>query len=178
MHHYLNCSSLSLPPLPPLPLPSLSPSGGGFPGLYTALLPARCWDDEGRRVLLHSWWGSTQTVVCVEVEGGGMHRVMGEKGTWTVLDVAHGLVVAQFASPSTPPKLVSGRLPRCSSQCVQPSLCLSSLLGPSLLLLAAPSPGQSLVSWRNCTLKSLVAVGILPTPSLLSCHAQSSDGGS
>ena len=58
-------------------------------------------------------------MVCVEVEGGGVHRVMGEKGTWTVLDVAHGLVVAQFASPSTPPKLVSGRLkvflPMCST---------------------------------------------------------------
>ena len=52
-------------------------------------------------------------MVCVEVEGGGVHRVtegQGEKGTWTVLDVAHGLVVAQFASPSTPPKLVSGRV--------------------------------------------------------------------
>ena len=93
--------------LPPFPL---SLSGGGFPGLYTALLPTRCWDAEGKKVLLHSWWGSTQNVVCVEVEGGGVHRVTEGQGTWTVLDVAHALVVAQFASPSTPPKLVSGRV--------------------------------------------------------------------
>ena len=65
-------------------------------------------------------------MVCVEMEGGGVHRVtegQGEKGTWTVLDVAHGLVVAQFASPSTPPKLVSGRS-KLSCQCSTPSLPL------------------------------------------------------
>ena len=112
--------SILLTLLPPFPL---SLSGGGFPGLYTALLPTRCWDAEGKKVLLHSWWGSTQNVVCVEVEGGGVHRVTeGQvegggvhrvtegQGAWTVLDVAHALVVAQFASPSTPPKLVSGRV--------------------------------------------------------------------
>ena len=38
-----------------------------------------------------------------------MHKVtgVGEKGAWSVLDVAHDLVVAQFASPNTAPKLVS-----------------------------------------------------------------------
>ena len=37
-----------------------------------------------------------------------MHRVTegGMKGAWTVLDVSHDLVVAQFASPNIPPKLV------------------------------------------------------------------------
>ena len=50
-------------------------------------------------------------MISVEVEGGTVHRVTGgegEKGTWTVLDVSHNLIVAQFATPNTPPKLVSG----------------------------------------------------------------------
>lgn len=75
-------------------------------------------------------------MVCVEVEGGGVHRVTGEKGTWTVLDVAHGLVVAQFASPSTPPKLVSGRL--------KVSLPMFNLLSTSLACW-----GPSFCSWRH-----------------------------
>ena len=39
-----------------------------------------------------------------------MHRVTGEgmKGAWSVLDISHDLVVAQFASPNMAPKLVRG----------------------------------------------------------------------
>ena len=51
-------------------------------------------------------------MLCVEVEGGTVHRMTGgegEQGAWTVLDVSHDLIVAQFATPNTPPKLVSGR---------------------------------------------------------------------
>jgi len=118
-------SSLTLPPLrrslslelspSPSNLPPFHPTltlAGGFPGFYALLLPARCWDTQDKRILLHNWWRSTQDVLCVEVEGGTVHRMTGgegERGAWTVLDVSHDLIVAQFATPNTPPKLVSGR---------------------------------------------------------------------
>ena len=71
-------------------------------------MPERCWDSEGKRVILHDNRGSVVEVLCVDVESGSVQRVTGEgmRGAWTVLDVTNDLIVAQFATPNTPPKLV------------------------------------------------------------------------
>ena len=78
-----------------------------FPGMYTAALPERCWDSEGVRVVWSDAWEGSLEVESVRVDGGRVVRVSGDKkGAWSVIDVSHDLVLAQYASPNCTPKLV------------------------------------------------------------------------
>ncbi len=54
-------------------------------------------------------------VIIVDTQGSKVNRVIDEnrRGTWTVFDVTSDLVVAQFASPSTAPQLVSEHVRVC-----------------------------------------------------------------
>ena len=82
--------------------------------MYSVLLPERCWDNTGTRLLFHS----LVKVVLVDTSTGSVSDVSGDdrKGAWHVLDVSCDLVVAQFSSLNTTPQLVRFRL--CTIHCI------------------------------------------------------------
>ena len=83
---------------------------GGFAGYYAVFLPERCWDSSGVKVLNEENWGSGRVVTCVDVISKKVTKMVtgdDQKGAWTVLDVSHDLIVAQFSTPNSPPQLVS-----------------------------------------------------------------------
>lgn len=90
-----------------LPLPLLGP--GSFAGYYTFHLPERCWDSKGEKLLNDESWASERAVTCTDVGARKVTKVTsGEdrKGAWSVLDVSHDIIVAQFSTPNTAPQLV------------------------------------------------------------------------
>ena len=79
-----------------------------FPGFYAVFLPERCWNNSGDRVIFSDNWASYIEVNCVDVIKKSVTRISGteNKGAWSVLDVSHDLIVAQFGSLTTSPQLV------------------------------------------------------------------------
>ena len=54
-------------------------------------------------------WASERVVTCTDINTRKVTKVKCDddrKGAWTVLDVSHDIIVAQFSTPNTPPQLV------------------------------------------------------------------------
>lgn len=61
------------------------------------------------RMVSEENWGSRREVTLTDTDAKEVKKVTaaGEwKGAWTVLDVSHDLIVAQFSTPNVPPQLV------------------------------------------------------------------------
>ena len=61
------------------------------------------------RLVGEEYWGSGREVTFTDVDAKKVNKVNDDKeqkGAWTVLDVSHDLVVAQFSTPNSPPRLV------------------------------------------------------------------------
>ena len=82
---------------------------GAFAGYYAELLPERCWDVTGRRVVSEENWGSMKVVMCADVDHKKVTKITSatEKlGAWSVLDVSDNIIVAGYSSPTSAPQLV------------------------------------------------------------------------
>lgn len=54
--------------------------------------------------------GSERAVICVDTNTKEVTKVTSDvdmKGVWSVLDVSHNIIVAEFSTPNSPPQLVS-----------------------------------------------------------------------
>ena len=81
-----------------------------FAGYYAELLPERCWDSTGTKVVSGENWGSLKVVTCVDVVHKEVKKIsaVGRKpGAWSILDVHDNIIVAGYSSPNSPPQLVS-----------------------------------------------------------------------
>ncbi|KAK3242194.1 hypothetical protein CYMTET_48100 [Cymbomonas tetramitiformis] len=80
-----------------------------FPGLYTIRLPAQPWlpSGNGLAVAVETTWRSEQVIISVDIEAGKVQRLTppGE-GSFTLLDVSRGAMVAARSAPNAPPTLV------------------------------------------------------------------------
>ena len=87
----------------------MTPGPDGFAGYYAELLPERCWDSSGRKVVSEENWGSVKVVTCADVVAKEVTRVtaMADKqGAWSVFDVYDNIIVAGHSSPTSAPQLV------------------------------------------------------------------------
>ena len=83
---------------------------GGFAGYYCCILPERCWDSSGDRLVHDENCASERVVMCVDTNSMKVTKVTSNtdrKGVWSVLDVSCDIIVAQFSNPNSPPQLVS-----------------------------------------------------------------------
>lgn len=83
---------------------------GSFAGYYCCFLPERCWDSRGERIVHDENCASERVVMCVDTNTKVVTRITSDidrKGVWSVLDVSHDIIVAQFSTPNSPPQLVS-----------------------------------------------------------------------
>lgn len=113
-----------------------------FAGIYTAelTLPRRCWGDEGHKVYFHSEHGSFVDLVSVDTATKQVKYLTGfkdddRKGTFVVLDVSEGVIVAKYSNLSTAPELVS---------IVSLNSSMSTWLSLVSLLYLASSPSTSI----------------------------------
>ena len=82
---------------------------GSFAGYYAELLPERCWDSTGRKVVSEENWGSAKVVMCTDVDHKKVTKITSatdKPGTWSVLDVSDNVIVAGYSSPTSAPQLV------------------------------------------------------------------------
>ena len=79
-----------------------------FAGFYNFFLPERCWDSRGTKVIVEENWGSRRAVSITDTDAKKVRKVEEKvkQGAWSVLDVSHDLIVAQYSAPNTPPQLV------------------------------------------------------------------------
>ena len=85
---------------------------GSFGGYYLVggFLPERCWDSRGEKIVHAENCASERVVMCVDTNTKEVTRITSDvnrKGVWSVLDVSHDVIVAQFSTPNCPPQLVS-----------------------------------------------------------------------
>lgn len=81
-----------------------------FAGYYAELLPERCWDSTGTKVISDENWGSLKVVTCCNVLSKEVTKVIGTKeepGAWSVLDVCDNIIIAGYSSPTSAPQLVN-----------------------------------------------------------------------
>ena len=82
---------------------------GSFAGYYAELLPERCWDSTGRKVVSGENWGSVKVVMCADVDNRKVTKITSatdKPGAWSVLDVSDNIIVAGYSSPTSAPQLV------------------------------------------------------------------------
>ena len=104
------------------------PDPGAFAGYYAELLPERCWDSMGRKVVSDENWGSLKVVMCADVDHKKVTKITfvpDEPGAWSVLDVSDNVVVAGYSSPTSAPQLV--RLHEQICKAVLPIVCTPSV---------------------------------------------------
>lgn len=87
---------------------------GDFAGYYCCILPERCWDSKGQKLVHDENWGSERVVMSVDTNSKEVTKITSDperKGVWSVLDVSCDIIVAQFSTPNSPPQLVSLHVP-------------------------------------------------------------------
>ena len=81
--------------------------GDGFTG--TANLPERCW--HGTKLCYHDFCRSYIVLVCVDTSNGAVSYLPSpegdNKGAHVVMDVSDGLILTRYATPVSPPHVVS-----------------------------------------------------------------------
>ena len=67
--------------------------------------------------------------MCVDTNSKKVTKIISDidrKGMWSVLDVSHDIIVAQFSTPNSPPQLVSFIYFSSSQHATSPSLTMIS----------------------------------------------------
>ncbi|XP_013413674.1 acylamino-acid-releasing enzyme-like [Lingula anatina] len=93
-------------------------NGDEFPGLYSLLLPERCWCDDNIRVVIDTEWRSKCEAVVINTDTSEVIRLTkdDEIGNWHVLDVVDDYVLAQCSPPNQPHFLMVGELPEANKE--------------------------------------------------------------
>ncbi|KAH6821552.1 acylaminoacyl-peptidase-like protein [Perilla frutescens var. hirtella] len=91
----------------------MCPEDGCFPGLYCSKFLTKPWLSDGRTMVLSSVWGSTQTILSVDVLSGKVSRISpkNSKSSWDVLALDDDdNIIAVCSSPINVPEIKYGRL--------------------------------------------------------------------
>ncbi|XP_067024177.1 acylamino-acid-releasing enzyme-like [Acropora muricata] len=88
------------------------PERGGFPGIYHPgrLFSQRHWTDDGSGVVMTTGWRSYQKIILINCNDKSVKVLTTEPGCWTFLDVSNNILLAQFSTPTTAPKLMMAAL--------------------------------------------------------------------
>ncbi|XP_078343278.1 acylamino-acid-releasing enzyme-like isoform X2 [Oculina patagonica] len=87
------------------------PEKGGFPGIYNTLLTDRCWSKDENSVILSTAWRSSKKIILVNCKDKSVTNLTNVPGSWSLLDVNNDVILASYASPNCPAKLMVAALP-------------------------------------------------------------------
>ncbi|XP_068714262.1 acylamino-acid-releasing enzyme-like [Montipora foliosa] len=83
------------------------PERGGFPGIYVPrLFSDRNWTEDGKSLAFTTAWRSYQKIILVNCNNKSVKVLTTTPGCWTLLDVNKNIVLAQFSTPNSAPKLM------------------------------------------------------------------------
>ncbi|XP_051526113.1 acylamino-acid-releasing enzyme isoform X2 [Myxocyprinus asiaticus] len=85
----------------------------GFSGIYSSMLPHRCWSADSQRVLISSAQRSSKELLVVDTSSGEVTCLTSksQEGSWSLLSVHRDLMVVSCSSPNCPPDMRVGFLP-------------------------------------------------------------------
>ncbi|KAL0376705.1 UNVERIFIED_CONTAM: Acylamino-acid-releasing enzyme 2 [Sesamum calycinum] len=90
----------------------MCPEDGCFPGLYCSKFLDKPWLSDGHTMVLSSVWGSTQTILSVDVLSGRVSRISPNNSnfSWDVLALDGDNIIAVCSSPVDIPEIKYGSL--------------------------------------------------------------------
>ncbi|KAL0457100.1 UNVERIFIED_CONTAM: Acylamino-acid-releasing enzyme, partial [Sesamum latifolium] len=88
----------------------MCPEDGCFPGLYCSKFLDKPWLSDGHTMVLSSVWGSTQTILSVDVLSGQVSRISPNNSnfSWDVLALDGDNIIAVCSSPVDIPEIKYG----------------------------------------------------------------------
>ncbi|KAL3834809.1 hypothetical protein ACJIZ3_009545 [Penstemon smallii] len=88
----------------------MCPEYGCFPGLYCSNFLSKPWLSDGHTMVLSSVWGSTQTILSVNVLSGRVSRISPKtsNSSWNVLAIDGDDIIAECSSPVDIPQIKYG----------------------------------------------------------------------
>ncbi|XP_064523998.1 acylamino-acid-releasing enzyme-like isoform X2 [Pseudopipra pipra] len=141
-----------------------------FAGLYTEVLPPRCWAADSRRAVLSTPQRSRTDLLLVDTEAATVTNLTAgsPEGCWELLTLQWDLLVATCSAPHHPPSLVSRAVAPCGTVGYGTVMCSQAQRGVAHMAgvpwhgqaqshMAQPDPAQhSLVMAQPCAATALV----------------------
>ncbi|NXG02354.1 APEH enzyme, partial [Sakesphorus luctuosus] len=151
-----------------------------FAGLYTEVLPPRCWAADSRRAVLSTPQRSRTDLLLVDTEAATVTNLTAgsPEGFWELLTLQWDLLVATCSAPHHPPSLVVAMLPPAGQElplCWVPVESTPTVPGVTwkTLMIQPPYSGQSSTAQNTQDFEALLlspSDGTAPHPLVVCPH--------